>query len=187
MITATNNVDLSSSSGDQVFDTLQVMTLTITAPTEGEIITSSSVLVQGTISGSAAEIGVTANGVIALVDNTSFAANHVYLQEGENTITVRATDSEGNIAEATVNVTSQPAAGSIKLIPALESGINPLIVPFDIEATFDLATSSRDVSYTGPAAAVLNLISPEEFSLEVSTAGYPFTAFFYPEKIRAFA
>lgn len=42
---------------------------------------------------------------------------------------------------------------------------------FDIEATFDLATSSRDISYTGPAAAVLNLISPEEFSLEVSTAG----------------
>ncbi|MEW6521349.1 MAG: carboxypeptidase regulatory-like domain-containing protein [Thermodesulfobacteriota bacterium] len=171
MITATNSVDLSSSSGDQVFDTLQVMTLIITAPTEGEIITSSSVLVQGTISGSAAEIGVTANGVIALVDNTSFAANHVYLQEGENTLTVRATDSEGNIAEATVNITSQPAAGSIKLIPDLESGINPLTVQFDIEATFDLATSSRDVSYTGPAAAVLNLISPEEFSLEVSTAG----------------
>ena len=98
-VSSTSSQGAKTVSGDNQFDTVQAMILTITSPVEGEILSNSSILVQGSITGSAAEIGVTVNGVITLLDNSLYDAKHVPLLAGDNTILVRATDSDGNIAE----------------------------------------------------------------------------------------
>ena len=62
-------------------------------------------MVKGTIlNGEGHEIGVTVNGVVAIVYGDQFAANHVPLQDGSNVITATATDINGAISTAALTV-----------------------------------------------------------------------------------
>jgi hypothetical protein len=151
-ITSANAAGAPATSADGAFATLSVLLLSITSPADGETLTSPYALVQGTVTGAAAEVGVTANGVAALTDSGRFAANRVPLVAGANTITVTATDEDGNVAAATINVTCQPATDFIELIPDVASGVAPLTVNFRITATFAMATATTEVSAVGPAA-----------------------------------
>ena len=171
-ITAANAAGATATSADQTFSSLSVMLLTITSPADGETITTPYVLVQGTITGTAAEVGITANGVAALTDSSLFAANRVPLAPGENTITVTATDGAGNTASAAINVNCQPAAAFIELIPDVVSGIAPLTVNFRIKAPFAMATATSEASAVGPAAMdSVTFIDSEHFTALISTPG----------------
>jgi len=171
-INAANADGVTATSADGTFSTLSVISLSITSPADGETITSPHVLVQGSITGTAAEVGVTANGVAALTDSGLFAANRVPLVAGENTIMVLATDGEGNAASASINVNCQPAAAFIELIPDVESGVAPLIVNFRINAPFAMATATSEASAVGPAAMdSLTFIDSEHFTALISTPG----------------
>ena len=171
-ITAANAAGVTAASADQTFSTLSTMLLSITSPADGETITTPYVLVQGTITGTTAEVGVTANGIAALTDSGRFAANRVPLAPGANTITVTATDGAGNVASAAINVNCQPATAFIELIPDVVSGIAPLTVNFRINAPFAMATATSEAGAIGPASMdSVTFIDSEHFTALVSTPG----------------
>ena len=75
---------------------ISTMTIGITDPGEGASISRLDVMVRGTVHHSAGlEVGVTVNGVVALVHGEDFAANGVILEGGENLITALALDGAG--------------------------------------------------------------------------------------------
>jgi len=116
----------------------------------GETISRPDVMVQDIITNATAyEIGITINGVLAMVYNNQFVANHVPLEEGENTITAPVTDTEGNTAEASINVTALTTEDYIRLTADPESGIPPLETTLRVEGSFSF-TEEATVRYTGP-------------------------------------
>ncbi|MBW1911105.1 MAG: hypothetical protein JRJ11_16465, partial [Deltaproteobacteria bacterium] len=63
------------------------------------------VTVKGTVTNAADnETGVVVNGVLSMVYGNEFVANHVPLEEGENTITATATDAAGNTLSTAIIV-----------------------------------------------------------------------------------
>ena len=95
----------------------------ITAPADGEVVTSLEAVVSGTV-GDANLEGVTVNGVVATVDETAgtFLAT-IPLQDGANTVTAVATDRAGHSAEAAVTVILDSLPPAITLDqPALVAG-----------------------------------------------------------------
>lgn len=81
---------------------IQVLSLT-----NGAVLTSSSVTVSGTASDDTALASVTVNGVAATLGSGSFSAG-VPLVAGANTLTAIATDSSGNTASTSIQVTYAP-------------------------------------------------------------------------------
>ncbi len=84
--------------------------LSITSPANGATVSSSSVLVAGTVSDALSGVAaVTCNGAPATVQTGSFSCA-VTLTSGANTITVSATDNAGNTSSASESVTFSNAA-----------------------------------------------------------------------------
>jgi hypothetical protein len=106
--------------------------LSITSPPSGGLINGSSMLVQGTVSAPSGEVGVVVNGVVAQVNGDQFAANQVPLVPGDNTITAVATDFNGNLASASVTVSSAEQQRFVEIFANPESGTAPLDVNFSI-------------------------------------------------------
>ena len=122
--TNTLSVELGSSPGSYI--TAEVtgaiipppttITLGIMSPSDGTTLSRPDVSVEGTISNSSgAETGVVVNGVIARVSGGQFAANHIPLTEGQNTITVTATDTNGAAATRSIAVNVAVPDNFIKL------------------------------------------------------------------------
>jgi hypothetical protein len=122
----------------------------ITSPLSGATITRPDVMVEGTVSNALGnETGVTVNGVVALVHNGQFVANHVPLEEGQNTLTVKAVDSENNTTVSAVTNTATITGGHILVRARPDAGGSPLIVDLNIEVPFVFAQA--EVSPFGPA------------------------------------
>lgn len=132
------------------------ITLTITSPTDNATLTRPDVMVTGTVShADGLETGVVVNGVIALVYDGQFVANHVPLTVGENTITVKAMDASGEGVEKTLTVTTDLSYRYVKLSTDVESGLPPLNTTLRLSATFPSERApvfsglgSGDVVYT---------------------------------------
>jgi hypothetical protein len=113
------------------------LALVVTSPTNGSTILGSRIYVQGTVPADR-PIGVSVNGETATVIGNQFVAA-VDLDNGPNTLTVRATAISGETAVATVNVTSdQSVAAPYVLEP---SGIAPfpaqISIPDGVFAAID--------------------------------------------------
>jgi hypothetical protein len=122
--------------------------LSITSPVNNTNIECPYVLVTGTVKKRIAdEVGVTVNGIIALIYNDQFAANHVPMQDGENIINVIATDSLGNSATQSVTVYANTQVKHIWIRSNSESGV----LPFETELTIDgsFAFKTPNVYHTG--------------------------------------
>ena len=77
----------------------------ITSPSDGATLVRPDVSIRGTISNaSGVETGVVVNGIVAQVFGNQFVANHVPFTEGQNTITVSATDANGDTKSKSVTV-----------------------------------------------------------------------------------
>jgi len=50
------------------------------------------------------------NGVVAMVSGNQFVANHVTLEEGENTITASSTDPNGGVESASITISADTTA-----------------------------------------------------------------------------
>jgi len=125
-----------------------LFTLTITSPLNNENITRPDVMVKGTITNdSGFETGVTVNGIVAMVDEDQFVANHVPLQEGENTITAIATDTAEN-TNATFIAVNAISGDYIKITADTESGVPFLETTLRVEGSFAFTESL--LTYTGP-------------------------------------
>lgn len=151
--------------------------ITIASPSDGATVIGSNVMVTGTVTNSAGvETGVTVNGTIAAVSsNNEFAANHVPLTEGTNTITVRATDATGTTATKTVTVNAIKANSYIELSAYPDSGAAPLEVTLRINGSFNI--SNPVITPSGPGATErLQSTNPDEYKYRIISAGiYYFT------------
>lgn len=78
--------------------------ISISSPTDGSTLTNANQTVSGNVSDNIAVQGVTVNNVAASVNGGSYSAD-IVLTEGANTITAVATDTSGNTAAASINVT----------------------------------------------------------------------------------
>ena len=103
--------------------------ISITSPTNGATVSSSSVSVSGTVSDALSGVAtVTCNGAPASVQSGSFSCS-VALASGANTITVSATDVAGNTSSASETVTFSNAAA-----PTITS-FSPISGPIGTEVT----------------------------------------------------
>ncbi len=125
------------------------ITLTITEPSMGGFIERRDIPVLGTFENSSGdETGIMVNGVKAWVFGNSFAANHVPLMEGDNTLTVTAVDTSGNSATSTLDLYVETSEVHITLNADMESGVSPLTATLSVHAPFSFTTPS--FSYSGP-------------------------------------
>ena len=129
-------------SGGQVTDSVTVdvtspVTLQITSPVHMQNISRPDIMVEGTMSNYLGnETGVAVNGQVAMVFNDHFVANHVPLQDGENTITVIGTDSQGYTATAEITVYADTSGDYIAVTADSESGVSPFETTLQVEGTF---------------------------------------------------
>jgi hypothetical protein len=116
-------------------------------------------------------------GIAAVVYGNQFAASHVPVQEGRNILTVIATDTDGNVAAASIKVNVMIPANYIRITADTEMGISPLETTLRIEGTFSFAQDPV-LSYAGPGdAQVIENPSPTEYRMRMTTAGiYTFMA-----------
>jgi len=151
------------------------ITLTITSPINGLTINRPDVMVQGTvINTNGHETGVTVNGIVAMVYGDQFVANHVPLQEGENTITATATDTVGNTASDSVTVNVEASGDYITITALPESGVSPLETRLSIDGSFSFTASSLSVINPGDVEFLES--SPDEYLASLTGEGiYYFT------------
>jgi YVTN family beta-propeller protein len=177
-ITATSANGTSVVSNDVTFKTKGHIDIIINSPAAGASINGNSVIVTGSIANAAnVETGVTVNGIAASLINNQFAVNNVSLAEGQNTITVTATDTNGTTATKSIAVNAVVnASNHIKLSAYPESGLAPLEITLRVNGTFSI--SNPVITSTGPGA-VERLVSNnlDEFKYKMTTEGvYYFTA-----------
>jgi hypothetical protein len=121
------------------------------------------------------ETGVVVNGIVALVYNGHFAANHVPLEERENIITVAATDVEGKTAQKTVAVAVQSAPQRAALSAGLESGLAPMTTDLNISSNFMVA-GLTNLACSGPGPVEYLSAADGLYSVKMTTPGlYYFT------------
>jgi hypothetical protein len=97
-------IDLAGNKTDQSLSVIRfsLPQVAITSPADLSYLASTTVAVSGTVSDSAAT--VTVNGQPAAVAGGSFTASGVPLLEGGNVLTATATDANGHVNTATINV-----------------------------------------------------------------------------------
>jgi len=152
------------------------ITISITSPLDSETISRPDTLVQGTITNATGnETGITVNGIVAMVYGDQFVANHVPLQEGENTITATATDTGGNTITTSITLYAETIGDYIRITADTESGISPLETTLRIDGSFSFTESS--LTYTGPGEVEFLESTSEEYRVRMTVEGvYYFTA-----------
>jgi hypothetical protein len=116
------------------------LSVTISSPISGGTVNQSPIIVSGTVSSSADEIGVTVNGAASQLQGSQFSTAGVPLVLGSNKLTATATNACGNQATVTEFVTAAavtPPSISLRVVPS--TGVAPLSV-----------TVSSDVSSANP-------------------------------------
>lgn len=161
--------ELTSGTGS-IADVPPSLSLALDAPSDGETIYGTDVVVTGSIINTTGkETGVTVNGIPATVYGNQFIANNVALTEGANTITVTATDVSGNTATSSVTVTAVTTVNHIRLISNIESGIAPLEAFLRVDGTFSINNSAIHVA--GPTQPEVLQSRPDEFRLRFIAEG----------------
>lgn len=149
------------------------LAVAITSPQAGENFTVPQVLVQGIVTTGTDEVGVTVNGMPAQVHGNRFFANNVPLGEGENIISVKATEPSGTTVSDTVTVsvdTSQPTEWiELRLNP--DSGTAPLVANLRAQWHLSFDPENTFVGFNGPARVSVTPVSPTEADLSFPVPG----------------
>jgi PKD repeat protein len=159
------------------------ISLNIISPAPGEYFVKPKIILRGTVSNAnGTETGVTVNELPVDVFANSFATDRVVLQEGENTITVKATDAQGCTAEATIKVNLTAAQKYISLKSDTISGISPFEARLSLAGTFDYLNPG--ITYTTPAGGTAEIIEIQGniYKVRMTGAGqYAFTVIAYDD------
>ena len=119
-------------------------------------------------------MGVTVNGVLALVDGDYFIANHVPLEEGENTITVIATGSDGTVVTSEIIVNADTEDDYIFIEADEYSGIAPFETTLKVYGTFTFETEPT-ITYSGPGdAEFIENPNENEYTVNITVPGLYF-------------
>ena len=157
--------------------TVTPLSVSIISPSNGDMISTPAFMVQGTITNPLGnEVGITVNGVVALVYGDQFAANYVPLDEGQNSITVTAIDAEGNTASASISVNAAINADSIGIPANPEMGVSPFEATLTVAGTFSITNPVFEG--TGPGdVEIINGTEANEYIVRMTTPGiYIFNA-----------
>ena len=153
--------------------------LVITSPLDNAVIQRSDTDVIGFVNNVDLKgIGITVNGVPAIIDQNRFLANHVGLVAGENIITVTLSFPDGSSAQKSITVNAAPDNRSITLHGlGLESGLVPLEITLRVDGNFAFA-GAPIISDSGPAPVeFLTPTEPDTFRIRMTAPGvYSFTA-----------
>jgi hypothetical protein len=153
------------------------ITIAITSPLDEGTINRPDVMIKGTvINTTGEETGVTVNGVVAAIYNNQFVANHVPLVDGSNTITVTATDVNGNKATTSITVNAVTTAPHITLRANIESGIAPLKTYFSISTEIPNAVSTYQMDFKGDGIVDYTGATFDNISFTYNTEGIYFPA-----------
>ncbi|MBN1664483.1 MAG: fibronectin type III domain-containing protein [Deltaproteobacteria bacterium] len=172
IVASSQNGTTASSAGNTFKTTTgSQIAILITTPTNGATINGSSVSVTGTITNAAdVETGVTVNGIVAVLSGNQFAVNDVPLTEGQNTITVTATDANGAVATKSITVNASVSGNFIRLSAYPESGTAPLEIVLRINGSFTI--TNPIITWTGPGD-VEQMVSeiPDEYKYRITAEG----------------
>jgi hypothetical protein len=167
-LTATGPGGTRSTSALVTIDTPFV--LQIDAPLDQQTITRPDVLVRGIIRNSTGrETGITADGMVALQYEDQFMVNHVPLEQGENVITVTATDTTGDSHSVEVTVYADITGQYCMATTVPEMGQAPYQSELHIDAPSGL--TGRTVLDYGPGSVKFGIGPPETLPLAISQPG----------------
>lgn len=142
------------------------------APLNGTTVDASRISIGGSVASTASsEVGVLVNDVLAQVAGSRFVANHVPLAPGWNTITVRATDGEGNKGQISANVYSGAASEYVLLSSNQESGLAPPDVTFEADTFLANPITGASLTCSGPSTPDITQASPTEYSAALTQEG----------------
>ncbi|MEN8136016.1 MAG: pentapeptide repeat-containing protein [Thermodesulfobacteriota bacterium] len=147
----------------------------ILEPFDQEYTSQSSVLVHGTVDTYADHISVSVNGQRADVNGHEFFIDSLSLEPGANLVDVQVVDSFRNQDQATITVNYEQWADTewIELLPDHPAVFLPMEIKLKVVPHLlnDVNPNSAVLTYTGPGAGAVSLISPEEYSLRFDTPG----------------
>lgn len=152
------------------------LTVQVDSPADGATTIGPDVTVTGTvINTTGAETGVMVNGVPATITGSRFTANHVPLQEGANTIEVKATDANGLTSTMTRSATAQ-AGHYLRITSNIDSGTGTMDVSIHLDGSFTVTNPT--VTVAGPVPTMFTPgESPTELTAKLTVEGtYTFTA-----------
>jgi sugar lactone lactonase YvrE len=177
-VTSKDRTGVSLSSEDSQFTTLDPpgpITINITFPKNGGVITRPDTRVEGTFANSTGrETGIVVDETVANVYGNRFFLNHVPLMEGSNTIVATATDANVNTATARVTVNSIPGGDYVEITSNIEAGISPLETILTITSSLD--PDNARLTYEGPGQVEFLSKVTGEYRVRIVAPGiYTFT------------
>ncbi len=147
--------------------------INITSPLFGETLSRPDIMVTGTITHvEGSEVGVTVNGMVAMVYEDEFVANHVPLEQGGNIIKAIAVDVDGNTLETSILVNVVAAEKYVMLTGDEYEGVSPFEIKQTIDASFDAI--DQTLSHVSAPDGTVELIehpSDTEYYLRVTGPG----------------
>ncbi len=133
--TNTLEVRLTSPPGSLLTVTITgTVTITITEPPDGAIVPEGELVVSGNVDAGGAEVGVTVNDLVAVVQGNTFVALPP-VTPATTTLTAVATTASGSTASKTMGVTVTAAADPdliVRLRPSPPGGLAPLSVAYSL-------------------------------------------------------
>jgi len=146
------------------------VSLFITSPSDGDIVSRRDVTVFGTVTNTTgSETGVTVNDLPAYVYGDQFVLDHVSLVSGENPISATASDSEGNTVNKSITVYSEPPEQYISVLSNVRSGISPLETELLVRGSFTFTDSS--LTYTGPGTVEIFESASDKYRVRITGEG----------------
>ena len=136
-----------------------VIGINIDSPVSGAAVNRPDILVRGTVSNACGnEIGITINGMPAVVHQGRFFANHVPLVDGENIITVHAEDIQGNLLDRSILVTADTTQPCITLSSIDTFGIAPLDTILRVDSLF----TPDGLTFTDTGPGIIQYLAGDE-------------------------
>jgi hypothetical protein len=147
--------------------------INIISPTDLSAFNRPDVPVYGTVTNVwGSETAVTVNGQMGLKYEDRFAANHVALSDGANTITVTATDEEGYRYSKSITVYANTAVDYVRLDPSPSEGAAGLESVLTVNGNVQITSS--DFDWQGPAPVIFSAQSANSTTASMVTPGLYF-------------
>jgi len=126
------------------------LSLEITAPATGSMVTTETIVVSGTLT-APGNSGVTVNGIVAEIIENKFYAKDVLLQAGDNIIAATVKTIDGQTTSSSITVTYTPPAEPVlvTLTASPDTGIAALNVTFSVATESNITISQIDLDVDG--------------------------------------
>lgn len=151
------------------------LAVSILYPVDQDVVHTPTTVVKGQLQSAAQYVEISVNGQRALVTESEFVINSLPLYQGENTITVFATNSYREQAQAEITVYSEQASGTEWIDLQIDDprGFAPLETKITAELHLlnAIQEGSAQLSYVGPGEVLITPQNSTTFSLNFTSPG----------------